>query len=570
MACAAALPGSDSLTGQLVSPSAPAEKGIRQDPPVTPPALREPDEQWVADTLDSMTLDEKIGQMIMPVHSGSASSQLSTYDVGGFVFLASDSASVLSATNSLQAAADTPLLFSIDCEAGAGARVSDATAFPMNMGLAATRETNLARQQGIATARECRALGVQIAFGPVLDVNTEPINPIIGIRSYGDDPGIITDMARAYVEGARSAGLAVTFKHFPGHGATEGDSHDGLPVVNIPCDELQDVHVEPYRQLISEGVGDLVMTAHVWYPCLDPGTDAWPATLSEAALKDILRDDLGFDGVLITDAMNMAGVQIAASNSDAARHAVQAGVDILLMPPSVSDAVQGIQDAITNGQLTEARIDESVRRILRLKSMVGLPEDAQVDPGDRTQTLQHPDHLALAGEIGGRTIESARVDDTVVPIAPDDSVLVIPMDSNTSIFYLFDDSYFTNALSGLRTTTVEPVGTSFSSSRRNQLVNMAGQHDVTVVASYRWKPDEYSSQKALVEDLQQAGVPLVYANFGSPYHLNEYENLENYFCAFSSHYDSQEEMARVLAGDSPARGIWPVKLFDMGTNWELF
>ncbi|MCX7625372.1 MAG: hypothetical protein N2Z21_04095, partial [Candidatus Sumerlaeaceae bacterium] len=322
--------------------------------------LRAPDNQWVENTLASMTLDEKLGQMIMPSYSSTtADSLVANQRVGGFIFLGNNNtaSALLSATNHLQSVTSVPLLFAVDCEAGLGARVVDATRFPLNMSAGATQDPLLMELQGKVTARECRAVGIHIGFGPVLDVNTEPVNPIIGVRSYSDSPALVTKLAEAYVRGANAEGLLCTFKHFPGHGATTGDSHSSLPVVSVSRDVLEEVHVAPYRSLIGRGLGDLVMSAHVWYTCLDPGATAWPATLSSNALTGILRTELQYDGVVISDSFGMAGLLAAASTYDAARIGVQAGLDIILTPTNVNDALNGLRDAVQSGAIPTERIN---------------------------------------------------------------------------------------------------------------------------------------------------------------------------------------------------------------------
>ncbi|MEQ8820700.1 MAG: glycoside hydrolase family 3 N-terminal domain-containing protein [Sumerlaeia bacterium] len=530
----------------------------------TPPALRDPDEAWVEAALAAMTLDQKIGQMIMPQWSpASAPSLMANYHVGGFIFLRVDAATALNATNTLQQQADFPLWFAVDCEAGAGARITEGTIFPMNMAQAAARDTLLAREQGVVTARECRALGIQIGFGPVLDVNTEPKNPVISIRSSSDDPGLVARMAAAYVEGAASAGMLTTFKHYPGHGHTDLDSHLALPVVTLDCDTVFNTHVKPYETLIGQGLGDLVMSAHVWYPCLDPGTQPWPATLSEAALTGWLREDLGFEGVVISDAFNMAGLQNAISTSDGARIAVQAGMDVILMAPSTADAFNGIKNGVLGGQLSEERINQSVRRILRLKSKVGLPEATTV-PVENLDILGAAEHWAGAEAIGEKALSKARVQPGVLPLSTDMDVLVLAFSTNDSIFYRYGSFEFTDPfLTTLPTADVRTVFTNLSDSERAALVARAAIADRVVVTSRTWRPNNSSGQDALLRDLVAIDTPLIYLSFGSPYHDLNVPGLENFFCGFSSHYSTQRHAVDVLFGEAEAQAPWPVEV-DLG------
>jgi beta-N-acetylhexosaminidase len=533
-----------------------------------------------------MTLNDKVGQMIMPTYAaGTADSLVTSNRVGGFVFLGNNNTAsgILTATNHLQDITSVPLLFSIDCEAGLGARVTNATRFPLNMGSAAARRKDLAREQGKVTARECRAVGVHIGFGPVLDVNTEPVNPIIGVRSYSDNPGLVAKTAEAYVEGVNSEGLLSTYKHFPGHGSTTGDSHSSLPVVDIPCDALQSVHVAPYAHLIGQGTGDLVMTAHVWYQCLDPGTTAWPATLSTNALTGILRTQLAYDGTVISDAFSMAGLTQAASTYDAARIGVLAGLDIILTPSSVTDAINGLKDAVNGGQIPMARIDASVRRILKLKSRVGMPELTTVSTAVMNATVGHPDHFAVSRRIGQRAICQALVQQNDFPLSASQRVLCLSLDASSTIFYLYSGSFFLDAMYGCgANVTTQTVSTSVSSSQRAAIIANAQTFDRVVVTSREWKPTISSNQVSLVQGLINAGVRMAYCSFGSPYQINQFTGMKNYYCGFSSHFETQREMAKVLTGLAAPQGLWPVTvagvtpvpppadLTDAGiADWEL-
>ncbi|MBX3729892.1 MAG: hypothetical protein KF858_11955 [Candidatus Sumerlaeia bacterium] len=531
-------------------------------PPFQAPPLREPDMEWVEHVLDSLTLEEKIGQMMMPVWNERAGmAQVTDYKVGGFCFSANRSDYIAGVSNSLQLVSELPLLFSADCEAGSGARVRDGTAFPMNMALAASGRLDLAREQGIVTARECRAIGIHIAFGPVLDTNTEPINPIIGIRAYSDDPETIARYARAYVEGAASAGLLTTFKHFPGHGATTGDSHHMLPVVDVDCAELDRVHLAPYEKLFREIPGSLVMTAHVWYPCLDPGTRPWPATLSQAALGDVLRQRMRFDGTLVSDSFAMRGVQDAASLGEGVVASVAAGLDIVLMPPRLPEAFEALRAAVAEGRLDAARIDEATRRVLVLKSRVGLPEAAWVDPDARARTIAHPDHAAVAEEIGQQALAAARVQDSVLPIARDARVLCVALEASGRIFYIHPATRFTDPLlEAFPNAVVREVELDVDEEEAHALGIAALQFDRVVVTNRGWRPNTPPAQRVLIERLLESGTPVVYFSFGSPYHLLEMPALQNYYCSFSSHYASQAEAVRVLTGESRPMARWPVEI----------
>lgn len=566
-----------SLTG-LIEATVPTRLAMRDDAPLTPGTpLREADTQWIEATLAGMTLDEKIGQMIMPGHTaGTAAGLIANYHVGGFIFQGNSNTApaVQAATNNLQLLSPVPLLFSTDCEAGLGARFTDATRFPFNMGAGAAYDLDLVRQQGAVTARECRAIGIHIGFGPVLDTNTEPANPIIGVRSYGDRPTSITALARAYVEGARSEGLLATFKHFPGHGASTVDSHLGLPRINISYSDIMNDHVSPYAPLIAENHADLIMTAHVWYPALDPGTTAWPATLSTPALSTILRGELNYDGCIISDSFGMAGLLEAAGTYDAVRIGVLAGLDIILTPDSVPLAVSGLRDAVNNNQIPESRIDASVRRILALKSRVGMPEVTTM-PASALATVSHPQNVAVAEAMARKTIASHQQGTSNLPIAANQSVVVYVLSGSGTIFYSYPIDHFTDAFDAAHAdVTFANISTSISNSSITNTVNQSRGYDKVVVVSREWRPRvQYSAQRNFVNALVSDGRPVTYVSLGSPYHYEDFSGVSDYLCGFSSHYETQEQMVRVLLGQAEGDAHWPVGLFPPPASvdaWELY
>jgi beta-N-acetylhexosaminidase len=569
------------LRADLIAPvnvTAPSETAgtAATTPVVHGPPLRTPDTQWIEGTLASMSLDEKIGQMLMPAYTSSGAAGLvTTYHVGGFIFQGNDNtkAKVLNATNALQAVTSTPLIFSTDCEAGLGARFTDATRFPMNMGNGSAYDLDLIRQQGAVTARECRAIGIQIGFGPVVDVNTEPINPIIGIRSFGDDPTSVAALAQAYVEGVNSEGLLSTFKHFPGHGATIGDTHLGFQEVDISLSELMSKHVAPYATLINNGIGDLVMSAHVYYPALDstPPT-GYPATILPSALTGILRDQLHFQGAVISDSFAMGALMAITDTYNGVRQGVLAGLDIILTPASTSDAFHGLKDSVTSGLIPMSRIDASVRRILALKSRVGMPEITTM-PLSGLDTVGHPDDVAVGEAIGKKTI-AAQLSGNVIPVAPGESLGVFVLGGYGTIFYNYSWTEFTDALEALHSnTTIVTVSSSPGSSTRGTLVNQAKTFDKVLIVSREWTPENDSNQVTLVNSMISAHIPLAYVDFGSPFQWNEYPNLQNFLCGFGCHYATQREMAKIIVGQSTAHGLWPVHLSQVISavkNWHSY
>jgi len=532
------------------------------DSPTTGPPLREPDMVWVEDILSSMTLDEKIGQMIMPSAGSSSESMIDQYHIGGFIFVGNNrqASDLIETTNRLQNYSPCPLLFSIDSEAGLGARVADATIFPLIMAFGATGDPALTEACGHITARESRSLGIQIAFGPVVDVNTEPFNPIISTRSYSDDPYLVTRMARGFIAGARSEGLLCTFKHYPGHGDTYGDSHKDLPLVSATSETLQNVHIRPYRMLAGTGDIDLVMTAHVWYSAAYP-TDPWPATLSPIFLSDILRTDIGYNGLVISDAYTMNGLALAVPDEEERSVVgVEAGLDIILMPPHVSTTFNGIKNAVTSGRLSESRIDDSVRRILIAKSRAGLPENKLVDPSIYPGVLRHPEHIAKVREVCGKAFTCYRNDLlTSPPLDRTDDVLVLALSARHRIFYRMSSTYFTDPLSGeIPGAVVETVSRSLDPSEHQAFLDQAKTVDKVVVAGYDWYEIASDDQVDLICDLATQETPVIYVSFGAPYHHIQIPGVDAFYCGYASVDAMQELAVEVLLGDREALGKPPV------------
>ena len=354
--------------------------------------------KWADKELQRMSIEQKIGQLISVGINATflnqdseafhaLKRQVEDNHVGGIILFRGPVYESVVLVNRMQELARYPLLISADLEAGAGMRFDDTVNFPWNMAVGATGNPDLARRQGEVTAREARALGVQQIYAPVVDVNNNAANPVINVRSYGEDPADVARFAAAFTAGAQSAGVIATAKHFPGHGDTAVDSHRGLPEINVGRERLNTVELVPFRAAIESGVG-AVMVAHVGLPQIDPtsvkplprekrigpiDTDeageiiaesaAIPATVSPV-IGRILRNDLKFDGLIVTDALSMSGLTIYFNQDEAAVRALEAGADMLLKPADVDAAFRGVREAVRSGRLTEKRIEESARRLL--------------------------------------------------------------------------------------------------------------------------------------------------------------------------------------------------------------
>ncbi|MEU7832297.1 MULTISPECIES: beta-N-acetylhexosaminidase [unclassified Nonomuraea] len=366
--------------------------------------------------LSKMSVQEKVGQLFMPVLYGTGPGSVSgenqarygaqtpakvvaKYHLGGVILFPANIqgvGQVVDLTNGLQQASkDVPLLIGTDQENGLVSRMGALmTDFPGASVIGSTKDTANARAVARATGEELRAVGVNLDFAPVADVNIDPRNPVIGKRAFGDQPGEVAKMVAASVKGFNDAKVAATAKHFPGHGDTNIDSHTGLPVIKHTKEQWERIDAPPFKAAIAAGV-DAVMSAHIVFPKLDPSRD--PATLSKPILTGLLRNKLGFQGVISTDALNMDGVRKKYSDAEIPVRAIQAGADLLLMPNNLPVAYNAVLAAVKSGKISQERLDQSVTRLLKLKQARGLlPKAPVASAAQAAKVLRSTEHRKVA------------------------------------------------------------------------------------------------------------------------------------------------------------------------------
>ena len=457
-----------------------------------------------------------------------------------------------------------PLLVAADYERGLGQWMSGATLFPSNMAVAATGDTLLAYDQGRITAIEARALGVHITFSPVMDINNNPDNPIINFRSYSDDPITVSRFGTAFIQGAQDNGLIACSKHFPGHGNTATDSHTSLPTIEGSKKELDALELYPFRQAVQSGV-KMVMMGHIALPGLDESGD--PASHSSAITTELLRNEIGFDGIIITDGMEMGGLTQTAWAGESAVRAVQAGADILLLPMDVDQTINSIEEAVNSGRISQDQINQSVARIWEMKEEMGLlTEPSQIPFEGLEERIGIPSHMAEATGIANKSITIVKDENNRLPLKPE------YIDSLAHIILSLDDGarrYVKSFSSDIRQTQghVKEIFANDPLSdlgRRDILNQMEGIDHIVVSLVVRIRMDKGiatidSTHLLLLEDLNNSEIPLVTFSFGSPY-LPEYDMLETYVCAFGYGDVSVLASLNALWGRQDVNGILPVDL----------
>ncbi|MFI2367009.1 glycoside hydrolase family 3 protein [Streptomyces sp. NPDC018833] len=539
--------------------------------------------------ISRMSLEEKVGQLfVMRVygHSASAPDQadidanlkeigvrtaaelVAQYHVGGIIYFAwahntREPHQIADLSNGIQRAGlaqptPVPLLISTDQEHGIVARVGrPATLMPGAMALGAGGSRSAARTAAHIAGAELAAMGIMQNYAPVADVNVNPANPVIGVRSFGAAPAAVARMVAAQVTGYQAAGIAATSKHFPGHGDTTVDSHTGIPVITHTREEWERIDAPPFRAAIDAGI-DSIMTAHIQFPALDPSND--PATLSRPILTGILREELGYDGVVVTDALNMQGVRDKYGDHRVPVLALLAGVDQLLNPPDLAVAWHGVLSAVRSGELSVARIEESILRILLLKEKLGLFRDPFVSHAGVDRTVGTGPHLSAADRIAEGTITLLTNPDGLLPLSrrSTPNVLVVGADpASPSGTTGPPTSVLGKALTELGfVTSVLSTGTAPSSAKIAEAVAAAQGKDVVVVGTYNVVAT--SSQRTLVDRLVATGLPVVTLAIRNPYDIARLSGVRAALASYSWTDVELRAAVRVIAGAAEPRGRLPV------------
>ena len=530
----------------------------------------------IEETLKSLTLAQKVGQMLIAESDGHYNSDddaayrlldrlVKEEKIGGIMFLKGGAFSAAMLANHFQSLAPRPLLMSADMERGLAMRLTGATEFPPNMALAATQDYRLAGKMAQAIAEEAKVVGLQQDYGPTLDLNINPLNPIINTRSFGDNLSLTIAMSHAVIEGLQSNGIIATAKHFPGHGDVTVDSHMSLPVLKADRQQLDDYELKPFKAAIEQGVIS-VMIGHLAVPKLTGSME--PASISKIIVTDLLRHELGFQGLIITDALNMKALYNGQNVPDVSIKAVQAGNDLLLFSPDPELTHRSIVQAVEKGLVPIEQIDASVRRILQAKQWLDIEHHKLVDLNRVQENASPESHRDLAKEIAEASVTLVKDDNHFMPLrrVSSGNLLNIILQDKTNLevgkgYIKNIDNYYT--ADHIR---IDPGADSL---RYANATEMAMKAPAVIVTSYvqalsgsgtlklTEKQQEFVHSLATMMPKEK---PLIFISLGTPYLINYFPELTTYLCTYSSKEESEEYAVKALKGKLKPRGVLPVSL----------
>jgi len=518
---------------------------------------------WVDSTYSSLSLKEKIGQLYMvQVFSNqdettlkSILNQIKKYHIGGLIYSEGGPLRQVLLNNKLQAASKVPLLIGMDAEWGLNMRLDSTYAFPWNMTLGAIKDLDLIRQTGKHIGEHCKRIGVHFNFAPVVDINTNPKNPIIGVRSFGEQKEVVSSHSLALMEGMQSSGVMANAKHFPGHGDTDSDSHKTLPTISFSKERIDSLELYPYKSLFSKGLSS-VMVAHLNVPSLDDRLNH-PSSLSYPIVTELLQKKLGFKGLIFTDALDMKGVSNFSSPGEVDLQAFLAGNDVMLMSVDVDQGINTLLKALESGVISEKRLAHSVKKILSAKYKVGLANYKPIDSINLIADLNRPKDDILYQDLMENAITLLQNKNELLPLKNLELRNIAYVNMGNA-----DASPFLKSLK--KYTQVEQV----SANTLDQLVSELNQYNTVIVGLHSsnespWKPYQFSNKELIwLNEIAKTNTVILTA-FTKPYALNDitsFSNIESVVMAYQNSNMAQETAAQIIFGGLPAKGTLPVSI----------
>ncbi len=540
--------------------------GIRKETP----------EDWVEQKLNTMSLEQKVGQLMLvrliPQFYNVDDPQLQLLmnkvksgRVGSLTIAPGEPYALARMLDKLQQAADVPLIVMADMEWGASMRVNESTDFPPNMAIGATRSENYAYQVGKFTAKEARAIGIHVNYAPVMDVNNNPDNIIINTRAFGEDPDLVAKLGTAYLRGLQENGVYATAKHFPGHGDTDVDSHLGLPTIQASKNRLDSVELAPFRAAVNAGV-KLVMIAHITYSDF-PQMEGRPATLDPYFIETVLKKNMGFEGLVITDAMGMGGIVNNYWSGEAAVMAINAGADILLNPPNFDTTFNFVVEAVREGRISRDRLNDAVRKVLQTKKELGLTKKPEIDLVHLEEIMANPQHLRLSQQISDSSITLVRDDYKVLPLKADklDSVLALTI-TDREWGYIYERRLKSELNRRIPIVRSGLIDTRSTFNHIQEITAKADSSQAIIVGMFMtWGSFKGSitfpdSTAKLIKEFFQIEKPMAVISFGSPYLLRQVPETPSYICAYQTTPSTVRAAMRAVFGENYVNAKLPVSI----------
>jgi len=536
--------------------------------------------------LSTLTIEEKIGQLFAIRAFGEFENEkelsalrleqlVKDYQIGGILFFRGDVTNQALLNNRLQTMSKLPLWISQDMEFGAAMRVNGATRFTPAMGIAATTNPENAYLAGLITAREAKALGVNQIFAPVLDVNNNPDNPVINVRSYSADPEIVSEYATQFMLGAESVGVLATGKHFPGHGDTNVDSHLALPTITHDYERLNSLELVPFRHAINSGIRS-IMSAHISFPNISRNIGL-PGTLDDSIVQDILIDSLGFDGLIVSDGLEMRGIADHHSPGEAVIMSLLAGVDLMLVSPDEITAINELIKAVDSGRINEKRLDHSVRKIIALKMENNLFENRLTDIDALHSQINRPEYQAIADRIGRESVTLLKNEKNIIPIRE----LIYP---EIVLIAVSDGSGHPSATQLARevrryhsNVRFHSIDDRTSAEEYQLLKNDAERAHIIVIGSFLLVRSNSTTQIPerqlnLLNEILAEDKSSVLMAFGNPYIIKDLPDIDVHLLAWSSSSDQVRQSVPALFGASTIQGRFPGSIpgmYDLGAGISI-
>ncbi|MBV6478990.1 MAG: Beta-hexosaminidase [Ignavibacteria bacterium] len=531
--------------------------------------------------LTSMTLREKIAQMIITNSFGYSLNENSedylrlknlivNEKIGGVIFFKGNSIQQAELTNKLQSLSEIPLLISADYERGTRMRLDDGSLFPNNMALGATRNPELAYKMGLMIAKECKAIGVHQNYAPVLDINNNSLNPIINVRSFGEDPELVSSMGLSFIKGLQDGKIIATAKHFPGHGDTDIDSHSDLPVLNFSKERLESLELVPFKNAVNAGVKS-VMIAHLSIPVYEKNKNM-PASLSANIVDQLLINEMKFNGLIVTDALNMSGVLKHFSTDEIALNCIYAGIDLILMPTTSNNKqgevefINAIENAVNNGQISEDRINKSVKKILDAKDWLNLEQNKYVDADKVSGIINSPEAADLSQKIADESVTLVKNNDNIIPFSNSQNQRCLIVSLNNGNEKANSDYFLQKFSDKNKFSEVSYYDLTGDVANVDEIISDSRNYDVIIIPIYAKVKIKTGTvglpqtQIELINSLADNGKKTAVVSFGNPYLIQGFNRVDAYICAYADAETSINSVIDSFYGTIKFKGKLPVTI----------